>query len=111
MAAIVQEGRPRPRISPWRAVTRLRRLFRRPIDVMVELAAGGEISPFVDNKTFVLNTPELAYEMLVQHAADVERSPLDRGNLVPLVGAGSASCWPLLSIISASPPMGRPWPL
>jgi cytochrome P450 len=88
MAAIVQEGHPLPRISPWRAVSRLRRLFRRPIDVMVELAAEGEISPFVDNKSFVLNTPQFAYEMVVQHAADVERSPLDRGNLVPLVGEG-----------------------
>jgi cytochrome P450 len=88
MAAIVQEERPLPRISTWRALTRLSRLFRRPIDVMVELAAEGEISPFVDNKSFVLSTPELAYEMVVQHAADVERSPLDRGNLVPLVGEG-----------------------
>jgi len=55
---------------------------------MVELAGEGEIAPFVDNKSFVLNTPQFAYEMVVQHAIDVERSPLDRGNLVPLVGEG-----------------------
>jgi cytochrome P450 len=53
---------------------------------MVEMAAGGEVSPFINNKSFFLNTPQLAYEMVVQHQADVERSTLDRGNLVPLVG-------------------------
>jgi cytochrome P450 len=55
---------------------------------MVELAGEGKVSPLADNKTFVLNTPQLAYELVVQHAADVERSPFDRGNLVPLVGEG-----------------------
>ncbi len=88
MVAVVQEGRPLPRISTWRSVTRLRRLFSRPIDVMVELSAGGEISPFINNQSFFLNTPQLVYEMMVQHAADVERSTLDRGNLMPLVGEG-----------------------
>ncbi len=91
MVAVVQSERSLPRISPVRSMARLRKLFSRPIDVMVELAARGEISPFVDNKSFFLNTPQFAYEVIVQHAADVERSTLDRGNLVPLVGEGVLS--------------------
>jgi cytochrome P450 len=86
MAAVAQELRPLPRISAWRAVARLRQMLRQPIDLVVELAAGGEISPFVNSKSFFLNTPQLAYELVVQHAMDVERSALDRGNLLPLVG-------------------------
>ncbi len=86
MVAVAEELRPLPRISAWRAVARLRQMLRQPIDLVVELAAGGEISPFVNSKSFFLNTPQLAYELVVQHAADVERSTLDRGNLLPLVG-------------------------
>jgi cytochrome P450 len=52
----------------------------------MELAAGDEISPFVNSKSFFINTPQLAYDMVVQHAGDVERSTLDRGNLLPLMG-------------------------
>ncbi len=86
MVAVAQAGRPLPRISAWDGMARLQRMFRQPIDFMVELAAGGEVSPFINNKSFFLNSPQLAFEMVVQHAADVERSTLDRGNLVPLVG-------------------------
>lgn len=87
MVAVTQAVvRPLPRISAWSAVARLRRMVRHPVDFMVELAAGNEVSPFINNKSFFLNTPQLAYEMVVQHAADVERSTLDRGNLVPLTG-------------------------
>lgn len=86
MVAVAQEVRPLPRISAWNGVARLRRMFRQPIDFMVELAAGGEVSPFINNKSYFLNTPQLASEMVVSHAVDVERSTLDRGNLVPLVG-------------------------
>ncbi|MGZ3714661.1 MAG: hypothetical protein ACXVA4_04525, partial [Ktedonobacterales bacterium] len=86
MVAVAQAVRPLPRISAWNGVARLQRMFRQPIEFMVELAAGGEVSPFINNKSFFLNTPQLASEMVVSHAADVERSTLDRGNLVPLVG-------------------------
>src|SRR5690348_2393637 len=86
MVATAQAVRPLPRISTWRAAARFRQLLRQPIDLMVEMAAGGEVSPFINNKSFFLNTPQLGYEVVVQHQADVERSTLDRGNLVPLVG-------------------------
>lgn len=86
MVAVTQAVRPLPRISAWNAAARLQRMFRQPIDFMVELAAGGEVSPFINNKSYFLNTPQLAAEMVVSHAVDVERSTLDRGNLVPLVG-------------------------
>ncbi|MGZ3637328.1 MAG: cytochrome P450 [Ktedonobacterales bacterium] len=86
MVAVAQAVRPLPRISAWNGVARLQRMFRQPIEFMVELAAGGEVSPFINNKSFFLNMPQLASEMVVSHAADVERSTLDRGNLVPLVG-------------------------
>src|SRR5258707_9631079 len=86
MVSVAQERRPLPRIAAWRAAARLRRMVRQPVDLVVELAAGGEISPFVNSKSFFVNTPQLAYELIVQHAGDVERSTLDRGNLLPLVG-------------------------
>src|SRR5260370_33973143 len=86
MVAVAKERRTLPRIAAWRAAARLRRLVRQPVDLVVELAAGGEISPFVNSKSFFVNTPQLAYDMVVQHAGDVERSTLDRGNLLPLMG-------------------------
>src|SRR5258706_15508534 len=86
MVSVAQERRPLPRIAAWRAAARLRRMVRRPVDLVVELAAGGEISPFVNSTSFFVDTPQLAYELIVQHAGDVERSTLDRGNLLPLVG-------------------------
>src|SRR5260370_2076809 len=86
MVSVAQERRPLPRIAAWRAAARLRRMVRQPVDLVVELAAGGEISPFVNSKSFFVNTPQLAYELIVQHAGDVKRSTLDRGNLLPLVG-------------------------
>src|SRR5260221_5439481 len=98
MVAVAQERRPLPRIAAWRAAARLRRLVRQPVDLVVELAAGGEISPFVNSKSFFVNTPQLAYELVVQHAGDVERSTLDRGNLLPLVGE---------SVLTAVPPAHR----
>src|SRR5258706_6221800 len=84
MVAVAQERRPLPRIAAWRAAARLRRLVRQPVDLVGELAAGGGILPFVNSKSFFVNTPQLAYEFVVQHAGDVERSTLDRGKLLPL---------------------------
>src|SRR5260370_30973174 len=78
MVVVAQERRPLPRIAAWRAAARLRRLVRQPLDLVVELAAGGGLSPFVDSQSFFVHTPPLAYELFVQHARDVHRRTLDR---------------------------------
>src|SRR5271165_5777083 len=98
MLSVAQKTKTLPRISTMQSLGRLRQMVREPIGLLSELAKQGEIAPFINNQSFLLNTPQLAYATVVQHAADVERSTLDRGNLLPLVGE---------SVLSAVEPRHR----